>query len=665
MVVQLKVADGIRIETPARKSVSALGQKAMAIVAYLALNENQSVSRERLAGVLWSESQEEQARASLRQSLKQLRTGFEQAGLQGLAMDRNNVWMEPGSISIDLQQALQAMTENRRQYAVADNLLNGERVAYGFESLDPAFASWLYVEREGWRRRFADGLENLIRSSGGDAETRRWAAEVLVDVDPSHETATHVLVRQFAAEGNVVAALRVYSRHWEILDSEFDMEPSDALQTLIAEVKLGKFDQAAPAAVEAPAPPPQSPPGGLVKENTQLPAICITGFTAWDQSSSNLIQFFRHDLIASLVKFREWVIVDADGDAYADALAGEQGINAYFITGSYMRSDQGHDLAITLMEGGSRRYVWSERFTLNSENHFKALSMIVRRMAAGINMQLSAALVDRKIRPDNVSQTTYELWARANQLIWNWDPAARAEAEHMFRDVMDRAPQFAPAYSGLASIYNTEHAIFPGNFPDSDRIEEAEALAKRSVELDPLDVRGRMALAWTSAMARKFEMADLQFDMAYELNPNNPTTLVSCANGKSLCGDKSGADSVARQALQITPLVVPFHWAYLVAVRFLSADYRGSVAAADQSGDLIPVVAGWRAAALGLAGEEGPARAAGQRYLELVRQKWCTDQMPDEETAVDWFLQNFPLRHAEDRLNVEKGLQRAGLSLPN
>ena len=330
-----------------------------------------------------------------------------------------------------------------------------------------------------------------------------------------------------------------------------------------------------------------------------------------------------------------------------------------------MRSDQGHDLAITLMEGGTRRYIWSERFTLNSDNHFKALSMIVRRMAAGINMQLSAALVDRKVRPDNVSQTTYELWARANQLIWNWDPAARAEAEHMFRDVMDRAPQFAPAYSGLASIYNTEHAIFPGNFPDPDRIEEAEALAKRSVELDPLDVRGRMALAWTSAMARKFEMADLQFDMAYELNPNNPTTLVSCANGKSLCGDKSGADSVARQALQITPLVVPFHWAYLVAVRFLSADYQGSVAAADQSGDLIPVVAGWRAAALGLAGEEGPAQAAGQRYLELVRQKWCTDQMPDDETAVDWFLQNFPLRHAADRLNVEKGLQRAGFPLPN
>ena len=329
MVVRLKVADGIRIETPAQQSVNTLGQKAMAIIAYLALNENQSVSRERLAGVLWSESQEGQARASLRQSLKQLRTGFEKAGLQGLAMDRNNVWMEPGSISIDLQQALQAMTDTRRQYAVADNLLNGERVAYGFESLDPAFASWLYVEREGWRRRFADALENLLRSSGVEVETRRWAAEVLVEVDPSHETATHVLVQQFAAEGNVVAALRVYSRHWEIMDSEFDMEPSDALQTLIAEVKLGKFDKAAPVA-EEPAPPPQGASGGMVKENTQMPAICITGFTAWDQSVSNVIQFFRHDLIASLVKFREWVIVDAEGDAYADALAGGTGHQRLF-----------------------------------------------------------------------------------------------------------------------------------------------------------------------------------------------------------------------------------------------------------------------------------------------------------------------------------------------
>ena len=55
-------------------------RKARALLAYLTLQSGQKVSRERAAGLLWSESPEAQARASLRQVLSELRP-LERLGL--------------------------------------------------------------------------------------------------------------------------------------------------------------------------------------------------------------------------------------------------------------------------------------------------------------------------------------------------------------------------------------------------------------------------------------------------------------------------------------------------------------------------------------------------------------------------------------------------------
>src|SRR5258708_36044475 len=63
-------------------------QKARAVLGYLALTEAKHESRERLVGLLWSRSDEEKARASLRQVVRELRTAFDEAGYGGLSAGR-------------------------------------------------------------------------------------------------------------------------------------------------------------------------------------------------------------------------------------------------------------------------------------------------------------------------------------------------------------------------------------------------------------------------------------------------------------------------------------------------------------------------------------------------------------------------------------------------
>lgn len=86
--------------TAARLSVSLVGrlairfngqlvelrtQKAAAVLSYLALIEAKHESRERLVGLLWSRSDEEKARGSLRQVIRELRSTFDAAGYQGFS----------------------------------------------------------------------------------------------------------------------------------------------------------------------------------------------------------------------------------------------------------------------------------------------------------------------------------------------------------------------------------------------------------------------------------------------------------------------------------------------------------------------------------------------------------------------------------------------------
>ena len=68
-------------------------QKARAVLSYLALNEAKHESRERLVGLLWSRSDEEKARASLRQVVRELRTAFDEAGYGGFSAGRLSIRM--------------------------------------------------------------------------------------------------------------------------------------------------------------------------------------------------------------------------------------------------------------------------------------------------------------------------------------------------------------------------------------------------------------------------------------------------------------------------------------------------------------------------------------------------------------------------------------------
>src|SRR3954470_22523041 len=88
-------------------------QKAGAVLSYLALTELKQDSRERLVGLLWSRSDEEKARGSLRQVIRELRATFEEAGYHGFSAGRLSVQLDVTMIEVDVESIIKAAESGR------------------------------------------------------------------------------------------------------------------------------------------------------------------------------------------------------------------------------------------------------------------------------------------------------------------------------------------------------------------------------------------------------------------------------------------------------------------------------------------------------------------------------------------------------------------------
>ncbi len=141
------------------REIAVPNRKAKALLGYLALAPNLSETRERLVGMLWSESDEARARASLRQALHGLRDALAQGGFGGFLTDRSVVALEPDAIALDVAAVLESVTAGRPHDLLLDRQRLTDTLMAGYEDIDPSFRIWLMVKRQSSHERIARGLE--------------------------------------------------------------------------------------------------------------------------------------------------------------------------------------------------------------------------------------------------------------------------------------------------------------------------------------------------------------------------------------------------------------------------------------------------------------------------------------------------------------------------
>jgi tetratricopeptide (TPR) repeat protein len=142
------------------------GRKARALLAYLALHPGKAISREKLTGLLWSERGEEQARASLRQTLSEVRGLANGRGV--LEITRESVLLNAEALQTDLAD-MRAFAEKADYDRLLALLPEADDIFLrSFDGIDPALDDWLRIERT----RQRDALMALISDASVRAVAR-------------------------------------------------------------------------------------------------------------------------------------------------------------------------------------------------------------------------------------------------------------------------------------------------------------------------------------------------------------------------------------------------------------------------------------------------------------------------------------------------------------
>jgi tetratricopeptide (TPR) repeat protein len=208
---------------------------------------------------------------------------------------------------------------------------------------------------------------------------------------------------------------------------------------------------------------------------------------------------------------------------------------------------------------------------------------------------------------------------------------------------------------------NIEHFVHPGLFRDLDKARTTVELAKRAVELDPVDSRAHLCCGWSYVMAFREPEAAPHMELACELNDNDPWTLLSCAHYYAFCGSIEQARLRAEQSLALSPAPPHLGWAYHGTIRFLCGDYAGAIEAIDRAQGAIRILPAWRAAALYRLGEPVLAREEAERFLNGIRSFWVGSLAPTDEAVTRWTLQAHPISVRSRWEALRDSLRGAGL----
>ncbi|HEY0835944.1 MAG TPA: BTAD domain-containing putative transcriptional regulator, partial [Azospirillum sp.] len=260
---KLDLFGGFDLRTAAGAPCPLSVRKAMGLLTYLALRPDRAQSREKLAGLLWGDSPDAQARSSLRQVIATLRRTFPDDGAPVLRAEGEVVALAPGALDTDVaafERAVAEGTPEALDEAVA--LYRGEL----FEGLSlhaEAFDDWLMVERQRLREMALGALARQLDRAlaDGRAEAGVRTALRLLALDPLQEAAHRALMQLYARQGRHTVALRQYQICRAMLDQELGVLPEPETERVHRAIRerrhaRGRLEDTAPTGPPPPEPPP-------------------------------------------------------------------------------------------------------------------------------------------------------------------------------------------------------------------------------------------------------------------------------------------------------------------------------------------------------------------------------------------------------------------------
>jgi DNA-binding SARP family transcriptional activator len=238
-VLHLELLGDFRLRTESGSLITISAKKSQAMLAYLAVKPSQLVSRDKMAGLLWSSTAPEQARQSLRQTLSTLRKELVQVSPQKVMVEEGDfLSLDASLIHVDVVEfETLVATGTAEALDPATRLYAGDFLD-GFQIDEERFDQWVIAERDRLHRLALRAHAQLVEqlSRQGSLDEAIGAAQQSLRIDPLQESMHRTLMKLYVQSGDLLNALQQYDACAKILRRELDIEPDAQTKGLEQEI---------------------------------------------------------------------------------------------------------------------------------------------------------------------------------------------------------------------------------------------------------------------------------------------------------------------------------------------------------------------------------------------------------------------------------------------
>jgi serine/threonine protein kinase/Flp pilus assembly protein TadD len=233
------------------------------------------------------------------------------------------------------------------------------------------------------------------------------------------------------------------------------------------------------------------------------------------------------------------------------AVGKELGVRAV-LTGRIMQRGDNLNVSVELVDVRDNKQLWGEQYIRKVSDLLSVQRDIAQEITANLRPKISG-IEEPRTRQFTQSSEAYQLYLKG-RYYWNkFTPDDHRKAEDYFKQAIDKDPNYALAYVGLADTYgasSTNSWIKP-----TEGYPKAMVAARRALELDDGLAEAHASLG-AIMMFSKFDWAtaEREYKRAIQLNPNYSLSYELYSYLLTSMGRSDEAISMARRGTEVDPL---------------------------------------------------------------------------------------------------------------
>jgi serine/threonine protein kinase/Tfp pilus assembly protein PilF len=296
-------------------------------------------------------------------------------------------------------------------------------------------------------------------------------------------------------------------------------------------------------------------------ESTMSPSIAVLPFAnlSADKEQEYFCDGMAEDIINALTQL-EGLRVVARTSTFAfkgkhqdiRQIGKELSVNSV-LEGSVRKSGNRLRITAQLISVADGYHLWSEKFDRDLADVFAIQDEISLAIVEKLKVKLLGDEKEKMLKRYTENLEAYDLYLKGR---YHWNrrtPDELRKAVAHFEQVIQRDPEYALAYAGLADSYSMLEQV--NIIPAKEAFPKARELAKKALEIDETLAEAHASLAFVlQSYDWDWIGMEREFKRAIELNPNYATAHQWFAMALTSLGRTSEAIQEIKKALELDPL---------------------------------------------------------------------------------------------------------------